>query len=679
MEKQLFDKDKFEELADRTPAFDYCKKCVEDNENDVNALFQLGECYYFGIGTDTDESEARKIFKRVIKLDPTNKQAKKYNREIIWGRIINSWFFSIGIWIFCFLIGFSWIFFDSCEIKPSPKNEFKNYQELADINPSNSEAWYELGKCYDNGYGKKEDDVLAFECFDRAVEYYSEESASRYFIDSIYNLALCYMEGKGTDVDFNKAYNLFNFLLSLDETHSNAWCKLAICNVAKNFSEEDYEKAKVSIFDGTLFEEKLFTILKDICPYAEYFIDSSLIFEEDFDASIEYFENAIKHNPNNKEALAYLMFEDGSDMNRYMQLAKNNPTVQDMFLLGLYLLDSDSKLDNIEGFNYLNESVKLDKKNDFAWYCLGDCYQYGTGTEINEKKAFKCYKEAIKLDDKCAEYWGLLASCYARGYGTEIDEKKCYKYCKKANELDVSNASYWYLLGGIYQSGFGTKIDEKKALECYKKANELDETNAVYWNNLGLCYDNGTGTEVDENKAFECYKKANELDETNAVYWYDVGLCYELGFGTEINENKAFECYKKANELDETNAVYWNNLGLCYENGIGTEVDGKKAFECYKKANELDETKAFYCFELGQCYRKGIGTEVDEKKAFEFYKKANELDNKNTVYWYYLGDCYINGVGTEVNKSKAKELLTKSLELDPDNEYSKSLLAECDE
>ena len=43
MVKEKFDKDRFYEFPDRTQAFDYCKKCVEDDENDVNALLILGE------------------------------------------------------------------------------------------------------------------------------------------------------------------------------------------------------------------------------------------------------------------------------------------------------------------------------------------------------------------------------------------------------------------------------------------------------------------------------------------------------------------------------------------------------------------------------------------------------------------------------------------------------------
>ncbi|MEE1058427.1 MAG: hypothetical protein U0K92_03485 [Treponema sp.] len=76
MENEKFDDKRFNELKDITPAFDYCKKCVENDANDVNALLRLGECYYCGVGTEVNEKEARKIFKRVIKLDRTNKVAK---------------------------------------------------------------------------------------------------------------------------------------------------------------------------------------------------------------------------------------------------------------------------------------------------------------------------------------------------------------------------------------------------------------------------------------------------------------------------------------------------------------------------------------------------------------------------------------------------------------------------
>lgn len=232
MEKLLFDKDKFKELADRTPAFDYCKKCVEDNENDVNALFQLGKCYYLGIGTEANKKEARKIFKRVIKLDSTNKVAKKYNRKMFCGKF---YWTIVG-----FVVCLNWIvpFIDSCEVKQKAEKEFKFYQELVDINPTNSESWYKLGKCYDNGYGTKENDVLAFKCYSNANEFDKK--------NAVYwnQLGFCYVNGIGTEINGEKVFECHKKALELDETDAVYWNNLGFCYLKGIGTDVDTVKAK---------------------------------------------------------------------------------------------------------------------------------------------------------------------------------------------------------------------------------------------------------------------------------------------------------------------------------------------------------------------------------------------------------------------------------------------------
>ena len=571
-----FDEDRFNELMDRTPVYDYCKKCVEADENDVNALLKLGECYYFGTGTKENKKEARKTFKRAIKLDSANKLAKKYNREILCDRI----FWLLG---YLFLIS---IFIGFYAILPTPKKEFKNYQESIKINPSDSDSWYNLGVCYDSGKGTEEDDVLAFECYLKAVETSEGKEISYNIVNAYLNLGLCYMNGTGTEQDYNKAYVIFEKLLTLDETLSDAWFNLGVCNVARKISKEDYDKVynqikrewKISINDFT----------KDF-PYFVYFADPSFltdfILTEDYEKSREYFRKSTDIN-NHKEAIFYLdsAFSDIDPEWYENYLINNNPNSTELILLA-FNYDTDLKVDQKRCFEYLEKAIKVNENNSSAYFSLGLCYLEGIGTEINEKEAFRCLK--------------------------------------KSNELDPSTASYWYLLGAFYKSGFGTKINEKKAFECYKKANELDLSNAEYWYELAICYDGGYGTEVDRVKAFECYKKANELDPLNAEYWNQLGICYDGGFGTEVDEAKAFEYFEKANDLDPEEGLYWSNLGFCYEYGIGTDIEEKRAFEYYQKAYELGNTLVLE--DLGRCYLHGIGTDFDLDKAQEFLDKAQEL------------------------------------------------------
>ena len=58
-------------------------------------------------------------------------------------------------------------------------------------------AQYRLGRCYDKGYGVKENDQKAFELY--------QKSAKQDYAKAMFQLGKCYMKGKGTAKDSAKA------------------------------------------------------------------------------------------------------------------------------------------------------------------------------------------------------------------------------------------------------------------------------------------------------------------------------------------------------------------------------------------------------------------------------------------------------------------------------------------
>ena len=227
MEKEKFDKDRFYEFSDKTQAFDYCKKCVEDDENDVNALLILGECYYLGVGTEVDRKEARKIFKRVIKLDRTNKVAKKY----LWERIKTIFLVVVAVLIVLYGI--------TSEIKSNPKYEdLKFYQELqekVETNPNDSASWYKLGMLYYSG--QEYDEEKAFECYKKANEL--DNTNTLYWM----HIGYCYKNGVGTEIDDQKAFECYKKVTELDSTSVSYWEILAFCYKNGIGTEIDEKKA----------------------------------------------------------------------------------------------------------------------------------------------------------------------------------------------------------------------------------------------------------------------------------------------------------------------------------------------------------------------------------------------------------------------------------------------------
>ncbi|CAG8662389.1 4639_t:CDS:1, partial [Dentiscutata heterogama] len=58
-------------------------------------------------------------------------------------------------------------------------------------------------------------------------------------------------------------------------------------------------------------------------------------------------------------------------------------------------------------------------------------------TTINEKKAFDLYQESIK--GGYLKAYGQLGECYNIGIGTKIDEEKAFDCYKKAAEEEIIN------------------------------------------------------------------------------------------------------------------------------------------------------------------------------------------------------------------------------------------------
>ncbi|EXX50477.1 uncharacterized protein OCT59_012493 [Rhizophagus irregularis] len=77
---------------------------------------------------------------------------------------------------------------------------------------------------------------------------------------------------------------------------------------------------------------------------------------------------------------------------------------------------------------------------------LGNCYQYGIGTNTNEQKAFKLYQKAANLGDSIAQYY--LASMFEYGIGIE---------------KNINQATYWY-----------KKSAEQGDQDAQEKLNELN-------------------------------------------------------------------------------------------------------------------------------------------------------------------------------------------------------------
>ena len=82
----------------------------------------------------------------------------------------------------------------------------------AAANKGHRKAQYRLGRCYDKGYGVKENDQKAFEFYQKA--------AKQDYAKAMFQLGKCYMKGKGVAANQEEARKWIKRAIS-DEKHGD--------------------------------------------------------------------------------------------------------------------------------------------------------------------------------------------------------------------------------------------------------------------------------------------------------------------------------------------------------------------------------------------------------------------------------------------------------------------------
>ncbi len=222
-------------------------------------------------------------------------------------------------------------------------------------------------------------------------------------------IAKCYLEGFGTKIDKEKAFEILK---------SNY--KLLTYNriVIKNKSLYDYSYAY------------------DIVPLAECY----------------YFGRGTKQDL--KEALKlFLEAESKSDIKDYDILYA-------ICYCYYYTQDYVNAFKRLCTYTTRNGVVA-----NWAYFLLGNCYYNGWGTSVNYTKAFDSYvKGANKNHNDCINQVG---NCYYSGIGVTKNYQKAIEYYQKGYDK-YKNIYCAYNLGLCYENGYGCVKDLLKAYEWYK-------------------------------------------------------------------------------------------------------------------------------------------------------------------------------------------------------------------
>ena len=138
-----------------------------------------------------------------------------------------------------------------------------------------------------------------------------------------------------------------------------------------------------------------------------------------------------------------------------------------------------------KGFNGLkkdqkkafDEFVKIEKEMNgyhYAQDMIGDCYDFGNGTEQDSTTAFEWYTKSAAQGN--SDTMNSLGYCYDLGQGVDQDETKAFELYEKSALLGLSGAMY--NVGVFYEKGVGVTRNLNKAKEWFTKAAAQGRKNA---------------------------------------------------------------------------------------------------------------------------------------------------------------------------------------------------------
>lgn len=266
------------------------------------------------------------------------------------------------------------------------------------------------------------------------------------------------------------------------------------------------------------------------------------------------------------------------------------------------------------------ERHRDDRARAVSWHNLGDVYH----AQDRSADALRAYQQAIQLDPQPAGYHNSLGGLLAV-LGRYEEAIAAYR---QAVKLDSEYTLAYNSLAAIY----GTLGRDEESVEAYRRVIELNPDYAWAYNNLGFIHAKHGEYEA----AVTLYRQALErhrLDQDKAISWFNLGRVYEvLG-----DDSEAINAYRQATELDPDYAWPYYNLGLIYRR----RNDYEAALAAFQQAvdrldTERETDQARVWNELGDLYR----TLDRPQDALAAYQQATELDPNFALPWNSLGDLY---------------------------------------
>lgn len=538
----------------------------------------------------------------------------------------------------------------AAEQEAAGRDAHKHYAAAADR--GNVVGLVNAGRCELLGCGGTKPDAQGgFARIKQAAEQGNETAK--------YNMALCYLDGRGVDAHAGKAYALLAELARAG--HARAAYNAALLCESGNGTAQSAAQA------AAYYEKAVAAGMPQAMYNLGRLYEKGRGVKEDTQKAFSLYEQAAENGLGLAHFAMGICYQKGigTEVNhtRAMEClreAARNGDAAPLYYLGVgYLsagqeaetqVDAPSELQNKtaeeKAVYYFRQAA--DKEFAPAEYELAESLRQGKGCRKDAAEAFRFYLRAATQGEPRAVY--AVARCYHLGIGTDKNPRGAAEWYARAAHLGNAVAMYNYGEMLLHGSS-GVKADAAAALKWLRSAAEKGYTPADYA--LGDCYYKGIATERNAEQAVKHYTAAAKAGDIRAMH--NLGVCKARGEGTQKNEAAAYKLFAKAADKGYAPAQF--NAAMCLlQNTPGVQPDAAAAVRLLRKAAEQGVAEARY--NLACCCQQGEGTAKDEKEAYNLFRKLADGGHMPSVY--RVGMCYATGSGVAKNTDEALKYLNKA-------------------
>ena len=394
MEENWFDKGlKYWEKKDYEQAYECF--CEGDKEGNADCTEQLGLCYQWGHGVDTDLQKAAFYNEKAAKagvpmamydtgLNYERGQGVQQDikRALFWlekaaEKEYADAYLELGN-----------LYYYGEYVQKDHEKSFKYYQHGAELGENRSKTglaeFYIEGKIVEKDLEKAK--MLYREAFDSYYEMANVDNdcVAQFWLGTIYSDGLPILD---IAFDYNQAAEWY--LKAALQNHDDAQNNLGIMYTHGMGVVQDYKQA----FEWFVKASKRKNVVAMSNVANCYYSGKGV--EQDYGKAAEYHSKAA-----------------------HLGYANSQEVLGEMYLDGKGIEQNDAK-----GAYWLKVACENGERSAFA--PMGDCYRKGRGVEKDEKKAFELYQQGASMGNLRSKV--SVAECLIEGWGTKFEDKQAFK------------------------------------------------------------------------------------------------------------------------------------------------------------------------------------------------------------------------------------------------------------